>query len=301
MGLSDGERAQVCADCGNAVTDRYCAACGQNAAVNRSLRTVRHELAHGVFHVESKGWKTLVQLALRPGVLTRRYIAGQRTRYLSPVTMFFTSAFLMFFAFGFIGITANRDRQTAIRQIAECQAIGGAIAGSASQPAPVDPTLVVRRYQPTLRWLVRNAPLPLQRGVCTALQSPKSFVTRVQQKAYKLGFLLVPLSLPVLWLMFLFRPDTRMYDHAVFALYSISFMSLLAVIASALWAIGITASAPYVVLIGVFPLVHMYRHLKQSYLLSDWQTAWRTVVLAAAAVASLALFVSVMLVFGLLG
>ena len=46
-----------------------------------------HDLLHGVLHFDGKMWRTLPLLAWRPGELTRRYIAGERARFVSPMAL----------------------------------------------------------------------------------------------------------------------------------------------------------------------------------------------------------------------
>ena len=55
-----------------------------------------------MFHFEGKIWRTLPMLAFQPGELTRRYIAGERARFVSPLALFLFSVFLMF------AVVANR-------------------------------------------------------------------------------------------------------------------------------------------------------------------------------------------------
>ena len=43
--------------------------------------------------------------------------------------------------------------------------------------------------------------------------------------------MLIPLSVPFLWLLFPFSRRFRLYDHTVFVTYSLSFMTLLVVTA----------------------------------------------------------------------
>lgn len=62
-----------------------------------------------------------------------------------------------------------------------------------------------------------------------ALPNPDFALYRIEEKAHQLSFVLVPLSLPILWLLFASRRDIRMFDYVVSALYSLLFMSLLAV------------------------------------------------------------------------
>ena len=74
----------------------YCHACGQRGHVHRTLTAFFHDLLHSVFHFEGRFWNTLPLLAWRPGELTRRYIEGQRARFVSPMALFLFSVFLMF-------------------------------------------------------------------------------------------------------------------------------------------------------------------------------------------------------------
>jgi hypothetical protein len=133
-----------------------------------------------------------------------------------------------------------------------------------------------------------------------ALQNPQLALYKVQGKVYKYSFLLVPLSLPWLWLMFAFRRDVRMYDHAVFALYSISFMSLLFIIGSIALALSFTYGPFFIALVFVAPILHMYAQLKGAYNLGRAGAAWRTVALSVAAVISISLYLTLTLAIGLL-
>jgi len=91
--------AHQCANCGAQLAGPYCHQCGQMGHVHRSLLHLLEELVHGIFHFDTKSWRTLPLLVARPGLLTRRYIDGQRTRYVSPLALFLFSVFLMFFVF----------------------------------------------------------------------------------------------------------------------------------------------------------------------------------------------------------
>ncbi len=56
-----------------------------------------------MLHFEGKIWRTLPLLAWRPGELTRRYVQGERARFVSPIALFLFSVFLMFAIFSWIG------------------------------------------------------------------------------------------------------------------------------------------------------------------------------------------------------
>ena len=57
-----------------------------------------------MFHVEGKIWRTIPDLAIRLGDLTRRYIAGERAKFVLPLALFLFAVFLMFAAFESVGI-----------------------------------------------------------------------------------------------------------------------------------------------------------------------------------------------------
>lgn len=130
-----------------------------------------------------------------------------------------------------------------------------------------------------------------------ALRNPQLALYKVQGKIYKFSFLLVPMSLPWLWLMFAFRRDVRMYDHAVFALYSISFMSLVFIAIS----IGLTFDfVDQMAFMLLVPPLHMFAQLKGAYRIGWLSAAWRTVALTIAAGLTLCLYLAIALGMGLI-
>jgi hypothetical protein len=122
----DGHTAERnCLNCGCALSGDYCHCCGQQAHVHRTLGAFWHDLLHGVLHFEGKIWRTLPMLALHPGQLTRRYVHGERAKFVSPLALFLFSAFLMFAVFSLLGAptdltsdTPDEDRAEAMRDIA---------------------------------------------------------------------------------------------------------------------------------------------------------------------------------------
>jgi hypothetical protein len=86
-----------CANCGAPAPEAFCPACGQ--ATRERLPTFRQfmrEAAGRYVAYDGKFWKTLAQLLLRPGFLTREYLAGRRYRYIGPARLFLVSSLLLF-------------------------------------------------------------------------------------------------------------------------------------------------------------------------------------------------------------
>ena len=99
----------TCANCGTIPTGSYCQNCGQKVHVHRSLAAIGHDLIHGVLHLDGKFWSTIPLLMFKPGSLTRRYIEGERAKFVSPMAMFLFSVFAMFAVFQMIGLTVPTD------------------------------------------------------------------------------------------------------------------------------------------------------------------------------------------------
>lgn len=91
-----------CLNCGAIVQGRFCHVCGQENIVPHE--TFWHMVKHffyDITHFDSKFFDSLKYLVLRPGFLSKEYIAGKRNTYLNPIKMYvFTSAvfFLIFFS-----------------------------------------------------------------------------------------------------------------------------------------------------------------------------------------------------------
>lgn len=87
----------------------HCHRCGQKAHVHRTLSAFLHDLLHGALHFEGKIFRTLPLLVWKPGELTRRYIAGERARFVGPMALFLFSVFLMFAVFQIVGMGAAAE------------------------------------------------------------------------------------------------------------------------------------------------------------------------------------------------
>jgi hypothetical protein len=108
------------------------------------------------------------------------------------------------------------------------------------------------------------------------------------------------MSLPWMILLFAWKKDVKVYDHVVFLLYSISFMSMLAMVAVAMASFGVTNGAIYSTLLGLVPMVHMFLQLKEGYALGWFSAAWRTAALSLFAAVTLAAYFTGILLLGLL-
>jgi len=320
----------LCLNCGTALIGDYCHACGQNGHVHSSLASIGHDLLHGAFHFEGKIWRTLPMLVLHPGALTRRYIAGERARFVSPLALFLFFVFLMFatiHAFG--GGLEEIDSPSATRQermarfdanIAKAQkqlqraeaskARGGADASDDDDIAGLRATItglqVARnsfaagKGDGGATFNRANTGWPaLDKGVSKAQANPGLALYKLQSSAYKYSWALIPISVPFVALLFLWKPRYKLYDHAIFVTYSLSFMMLLVTV----FTLGLELGAPGWLLglmLAFGPPVHLFAQLRGAYELRKRSALWRTVALSIFAFVALTLFAMLLLGLGLM-
>jgi Protein of unknown function (DUF3667) len=88
--------AAACANCGAALVGRFCHACGQESApAPRGAGYLRKVLADAA-SIDGKALRSLRDLVLRPGFLTREYVDGRRVRYTEPAQLYLLAAALFF-------------------------------------------------------------------------------------------------------------------------------------------------------------------------------------------------------------
>jgi len=335
-----------CTDCGEPVEGKFCSNCGQPTHVHRSLLHLGEEILHGVLHFDARIWRTLPLLAINPGRLTREWVQGRRTRYVSPLAMFLFTVFLMFFVFSFTGglepnvnttmspqeraaLTENlesaraklaedraasearpgsdalkltvRAQETIVSQLETRLGTGGAAAARTDGLAPGSWQAQVHDAVASGDLKFNTGSKGLDKTLTKKALNPDLAIYKIQQTAYKFSFLLIPISIPFVALLFLWRGGFTLYDHGVFVLYSLTAMSILFMVVSVLgplWS-GFAVAGALLFTFGI--PVHMFAQLKGAYGLSWFSAAWRTVLLLVFASIALLLFVMAIVALGLTG
>jgi hypothetical protein len=132
------------------------------------------------------------------------------------------------------------------------------------------------------------------------LENPELFLYKLQNTVYKFSFLLIPISLPFIWLLLSWKPGITLYDHAVFALYSLSFMSFL-FLALALTSHWIDWSH-YTGWIFLAVLCHTFFQFKGAYALGWFSALWRTTIFVFVfAPIALGVFFTTIIILGAVG
>lgn len=311
---NDHTHETTCLNCGTALVGPHCHQCGQHAHVHRSLAAFFHDLAHGVFHLEGKLWRTIPLLVWRPGELTRRYIEGQRASFVSPIALFL---FCVFFMFAVIGLSSNtvhmsqkakadaareltKDQQKLVILQHERAGASGAVATS------LDEQISDLKDEMTALEAVKEGKIDasfrfagqfadgLNSALGSAAKNPELLFYKLKTNAYKFSWALIPISVPFVWLLFPFSRRFSLYDHTVFVTYSLCFMMLLLAVSSVLGLVSDSVAS----MAWFVPPVHMYRQLRGAYGVSARGAIWRTALLTIFAFIAIALFASLLVTLG---
>jgi len=388
---------KACLNCGTVLIGAHCHMCGQKAHVHRTLHEFGHDILHSVLHFDGKIWRTLPLLFWKPGDLTRRYVHGERAKFVSPLALFLFSVFLTFATFNWLvpdggasipapdtiesvrkeyqadrkeieeAIAALEAEKKAAPQAdaADIERIDGKIARNRERLQKLDDSqgrqlrqmeaaneqfLTEKRKidadvarleasleaarkagQPTQKleedlegakmaarvintaagglqngldedteWTFTDLNFPgsgaLNKAVKTAGKNPQLLLYKIQSNAYKYSWALIPISVPFVWLLFFWRRRFKMFDHAVFVTYSITFMMLLGIICAILINTGFGAIGG--LLLAFYPPIHMYRQLHHAYQTSRFGAFWRMCFLSFFAMTALMLFTMLIVSLG---
>jgi hypothetical protein len=323
----------LCLNCGTALAGDFCHRCGQPGHIHRTLHSILHDLLHGVFHFEGKIWHTLPMLALHPGELTRRYIEGERARFVSPLALFLFSVFLLFAAFSWseggqsenqvkvnVSTTDAKEAAAQLQDVEKRLAIAEQGLDAAKRAHQDTGGLKIERAQLRATQHVLKAisegrkPVSGLDQVISAihdkliekdknsklakrLENPELVIYKIKSSMYKFSWALIPISVPFVWLMLAWKPY-HAYDHTIFVIYSISAMNLLIVLLTLLsFASWTSWLVPWLLIFG--PPVHMFRQLKGAYRLRWPSALWRTVFLLWSAFIAMGIFLTALIALGI--
>ncbi len=328
-----------CLNCGANLLGPHCHACGQKASVHRSIGAFLHDILHSVLHFDGKIWRTLPLLFWHPGELTRRYAHGERAKFVSPLALFLFTVFLTFAVVnqlvpddasvsdanrGSIQATIDspdfgQEQQQLQAKIARLEneifearkagkptaaleeelnsvRLGLRFMGTAASTFGKDNGNV---HSPTLTDSDFLGAAALKKAAETATKNPQLLLYKMQSNAYKYSWALIPISVPFVWLLFFWSRQYKMFDHAVFVTYSLSFIMQLGVISALLISFTQTEVIGGL-LLSLYPPIHMYRQLRGAYQTSRFGAFWRMCTLCIFATTALTIFAILVVTLGVI-
>lgn len=86
-----------CLNCGTRMRGQYCGSCGQRAHSRLiSLWELTRDAFGDLLEIDSRLWRTLRSLMLKPGMLTKDYLQGRRARYMPPFRTYLVLSVVFF-------------------------------------------------------------------------------------------------------------------------------------------------------------------------------------------------------------
>lgn len=92
-------KSKYCLNCKEEInSSNYCPKCGQiNSDKKLTIRQILKDFLGDYFTFDSKFFRSLIPLIIKPGHLTREYIDGKRVTYIFPLRLYIFTTFVFFF------------------------------------------------------------------------------------------------------------------------------------------------------------------------------------------------------------
>jgi hypothetical protein len=88
---------ESCLNCGALLQGQYCAICGQRARGRLiSIWELVRDAVGDLFELDSRLWRTIIPLMIRPGKLTHDYLIGRRARFMPPFRTYLVLSIVFF-------------------------------------------------------------------------------------------------------------------------------------------------------------------------------------------------------------
>ena len=226
--------ASHCRNCGAVVRGEFCADCGQREGIaDQRFLEVARDLASDFIEFDSRFWRTLFPLVLRPGVLSAEYFDGRRARYLPPLRLYLVLSFCLFLYFSFaastglVPTTATDDNPAGLSVVVPEQ--------EAPDPNEFDIELGFSG-EDSPQWL-QTLEQRLEANAMRLRSDPQPLFDSMLDYGPQLMFFLLPLFALLVQCAYLFSPYHYL-QHLVFALHYHSFaylLYLLDVVLEKLW------------------------------------------------------------------
>jgi hypothetical protein len=294
-----------CANCGVVLLGPWCHACGQlGEDFHRSWLHLVAESFEGLVHFDGRLWRTLPDLVLRPGRLTRRYLEGHRAPQIPPLRLFLVVLLLLFFcgsiSANFRPLNVNKGALTPAqqakieREVVAAKAKTGGLSEADRQdlerklrtarPGVIEMTPAekdqVKAQVGGLRLSPNDSAAPimdwLRQHLERLIDRPEEFKLQLEAWGERFAFLMLPISALILSVLFVFQRRFYLFDHLIFSMHSLSFQGLLISTTMLLSLVG-----HWSVLLLAAP-VHLFAHMRGVYRTSVVGTLIRMALLFAA-------------------
>jgi uncharacterized membrane protein len=316
-----------CANCGAELRGPWCHACGQlGEDFHRSWIRLMGESVEGLVHMDGRLWRTLPDLVLRPGRLTRRYLDGHRAPQIPPLRLFLV-VLLLVFACGSLSanlapVKVHNSTLTPAQQAEVERAVDNAKAGRLTDAQRQALRSKLQNARPGFiqmspeekekmkaqvgRLHLSNAVRAQQGGDTAAsvmdwlrehlqrvIDRPEEFKLQLEAWGERFAFLMLPISAVILSMLFVFQRRFYVFDHLIFSMHSLSFIGLLISTVMLLSILG-----DWSILLFAAP-VHLFAHMRGVYRTSIAGTLLRMALLFVATLIAFCVLIVALVLVGI--
>jgi hypothetical protein len=110
--MADHSASDQCANCGYVFTEvrNYCPRCGQkNKKLTAPLKYLLKEVLESTLHLDSKSFRTVASLLIKPGHLSVEFNSGRRANYVAPIRVYVLISFIFFLLLGLLNSRPGAD------------------------------------------------------------------------------------------------------------------------------------------------------------------------------------------------
>lgn len=209
----------ICKNCETEFKGNYCPNCGQSIReFDKPIRFLVVDLMGNMFAFDTRFWKSLVSLIIRPGTFTSDYLNGHRARYMPPFRLYVFISFIFFLILSFnINKTVNFSDETK-------QEISSSVNSSVHQDS-VNTDSISSGINLTLTGN-KVAPEKLEEAVKAFIDNPNMYINSFLKFVSWAMFILMPLYAGILWL-FYRKSKGYYYSHLILSINQHSFIFLL--------------------------------------------------------------------------
>jgi hypothetical protein len=280
-----------CLNCGTQLEDsNYCPHCGQlNSDRKVSLRRLFGDFFSDYFAFDSRLLRSLRPLLLKPGFLTREYLAGRRTSYILPLRFYLFTTVVFFLVVSLGGLSEVIDENLVITDD-DSSSVQDTLMIADSTLAELGDELLQRVTVDTLETVLQDPEVSFADS--TPVLEETGFLERKMMHLVEMGdnggsvlgkemlnqlprilFLLLPLFALILKLLYI-RRRIFFVEHLIFSLHFHTFWFVCMILMTLL-------QAKYLVIaLLLVPLPYLFQSLRIVYQQSLFKTAVKFLLLS---------------------
>jgi len=277
------ENQETCKNCGTTFQGYYCPECGQSVRdFQKPFGMVAVDFLGNVAAFDTRLWHTIKPLFLRPGKLTKEFLAGKRVRYVPPFRLlfFFSFIFFLLLSFHYRGVLRShlKDADKIEKQISSRGLPVDSLQNKAVEKMKTHGDIlqeVSKQMEAGKDTLTNSSEKEIFQKVSMLLKYPEVFMSKLLQTTSWLVFLLIPVF--ALFLSLFFRKTHPYYiNHLIFTVHFHAFLYLAGIIALlGIWVAGPKLDGFITTLLFVAAGTYFFLAIRKFYQRSWWVTVKR--------------------------